>query len=386
MFKIIFYLSLMGLLYAYFGYPLLMVLLARMKKEEHIKKSNITPFISLVIAAYNEERNIAAKLREISNLDYPREKIEVFVVSDCSSDATDEIVNGFADADKRIHLFRMDRRSGKIAAYRTVLPLLKGEIIVFSDAASLINYKSISKLISNFNDPSVGCAGGFLRYLQPPGTGRGSVGRGEKRYWSYETRIRELEGRLSSLPSVSGTLYAVRKNLYPMDMKENLADDLIVPLRVKKAGFRTVFEKEAVCRDFTTMSAKEEIAKRIRITIQNISGLIDERGILNPFRYGLFSILVISHKLFRILVPVFLVNIFVLSLLLSFHYAVFLVLFISQILFYLGAAAGYLINKKVKFNLGNVLFYFCLSNLAILKGIMKFFIGERVVTWETVRV
>ncbi len=382
MFKIIFCISLLGLFYAYFGYPLFMVLLARVKKEGHIKKGNITPFISLVIAAYNEERNIAAKLREISNLDYPREMIEVFVVSDSSSDRTDEIVKGFAD--KEINFFRMDKRSRKIAAYLTALPLLKGEIIVFSDAASLINYKSIRKLISNFNDPSVGCAGGLLTYIHP--TGVTSVGKGEKKYWSYETRIRELESRLSSLPSVSGTLYAVRKNLYPIDMKESLADDLIVPLRVKKAGFKTVFEKEAICNDFTTTSIKEEMAKRIRITIQNINGLIDEREILNPFKYGIFSILVISHKLFRILVPVFLVNIFISSLLLSFHYSVFLVLFTLQIFFYLGATAGYVINKKVKFSLGNAMFYFCLSNLAILKGIIKFFIGERVVTWETVRV
>lgn len=382
MLKIVFYLSLFGLFYAYFGYPLLMGLLARIKKEEPVQKGAFTPFVSLVIAAYNEERNIGAKLREISNLDYPREKLEVFVVSDSSSDRTDEIVRGFAD--KGINLLRMDKRGGKIAAYRTVLPLLKGEIVVFSDAASLINHKSISKLISNFNDLSVGCAGGFLKYLQPHGTN--SISRGEKKYWSYETRIRELESRVSSLPSVSGALYAVRKNLYPLNMKESLADDLIVPLRIKKAGLRTVFEKEAVCHDFTTMSAKEEIAKRIRITIQNISGLIAERGILNPFQYGLFSLIVISHKLFRILVPLFLLNIFILSLLLSFRYSLFLVLFTVQILFYLGAAAGYLINKKVKFSLGNVMFYFCLSNLAILKGIMKFFIGERVVTWETVRV
>lgn len=382
MFKYLFLLSIAAIFYTYWGYPLLMILLTRVKRDIPVKKGNIAPFISLVIAAYNEERNIGAKLREITNLDYPREKIEVFVVSDSSSDRTDEIVKGFAD--KGINLFRTDKRSGKIAAYRTVLPLLKGEIIVFSDAASLINYKSISKLISNFNDPSVGCAGGFLTYIHP--TGANSVGKGEKKYWSYETRIRELESRLSSLPSVSGTLYAVRRNLYPADMKESLADDLIVPLRVKKAGFRTVFEKEAICNDFTTISIKEEIAKRMRITIQNISGLIEEHGILNPFKYGIFSILVISHKLFRILVPVFLLSIFISSLLLSFHYYVFLVLFTLQIFFYLGAAAGYVINKKVKFSLGNTLFYFCLSNLAILKGIIKFFIGERVVTWETVRV
>lgn len=378
--KILFWSSIILLFYTYFGYPLFMALLLKFKKERPINKKEITPYISIVIPAYNEEKSIGAKLNEVINLNYPREKMEVIVVSDASSDRTDEIISGFLS--QGVKLVRMEKRSGKIAAYRKVLPLLKGEIIVFSDATSILSTNSLIHLISNFNDETVGCAGGVLTYVNLK---QASVGKGEKKYWSYEKRIREYENKLCSLPSVSGTFYAVRKELYPLDMKDDLADDLIVPFYVRKKRMRIVIDDSAICKDFTTLTIKEEMGKRIRITVQNIRGLLDQPDILNPFQYGLYSILVISHKLFRLLVPIFLLTIFIASLFLSLRSLVFLSVLASQILFYSGGYIGYRINKKIKFSLGNAIFYFCLSNLAILIGIGKFFKGEKIVTWETVR-
>ena len=378
--KTLFWSSLILLFYTYFGYPMFMSILAKCKKAKPINKQMITPYISIVIAAYNEEKNIGAKLNDILNLDYPREKIEVFVVSDASSDGTDEIVKGFLG--RGIKLLRLEKRSGKIAAYRKALSCLKGEIIVFSDAASLLNKDSIKNLISNFNDKTVGCAGGLLNYISLK---KANVGRGERKYWNYEKKIRVLESQLSSLTSVSGTLYAVRKELYPLNIKDYLADDLIVPFTVKKAGFRTVLEPQAFCSDFTTLTIEEEMAKRIRITVQNIRGLLNQLGILNPFKYGLFSFLVISHKLFRLLVPLFLVLLFTVSLILSFNAWIFFLIFLAQMLFYVVVLAGYFSKQRIQSGLGNALYYFCLSNLSILIGIAKSFKGEKFATWETVR-
>ncbi len=379
--KIMFWLLFFCLVYTYFGYPIFMSLMYKLKKMPPVDKGNITPHISIVVAAYNEEKNIAAKLNDILNIDYPKDKMEVFVVSDASSDRTDEIVKGFLD--KGVKFYRMVIRSGKIAAYRAVFPLLRGEIIVFSDATSILNPNSITHLVSNFNDNSIGCVGGFLVYVNPK---QAITGRGEKKYWSYEQKIREYESRLSSLPSVSGTFYAVRKELFPVWMNDDLADDLIVPFYVKKKGFRTVFESQAICKDFTTLKIGEEMAKRTRITLQNLRGLMNQIDMLNPFKYGIFSLLVISHKLFRSIVPLFLVPLFIVTLFLSFYSVAFLLIFLLQIIFYFGAWAGYQINKERKFSIGNSIFYFCLSNLAILVGIVKFLKGERVATWETVRV
>ena len=370
MLKYIFWSMLGALFYTYFGYPLFMAFLLKFKKVKGTVIGNIRPFISIVIAAYNEEKDISAKLNGILNSDYPKDKMEVVVISDCSSDGTDKIVATFAD--KGVRLFRLEERTGKIGGYRKVIGHLKGEIIVFSDATSLLSPNSISSLVDNFADPKVGCAGGLLAYMNPKNAG---IGEGENQYWGYETRIRDMESALCSLTSVSGTLYAVRKDLYPLDIKDYLADDLIVPIRVIKAGFRVVLEKKAVCREFTTLNIDEEMNKRIRITSQNIRGLIDQMDILNPFRYGLYSILVISHKLFRLLVPIFLIAAFLANLILMFSSKWYMLIMFMQILFYAGAMVG----------VSNSLFYFCLSNWAILVGIARTFKGEKVVTWETMR-
>ncbi|MDP2923098.1 MAG: glycosyltransferase family 2 protein [Candidatus Omnitrophota bacterium] len=378
--KLLFYLSLIFLFYTYCGYILFMSILARLRKDKAVDKQPITPLISVVIAAYNEEKNIGGKLNDIINLDYPREKMEVFVVSDASSDATDEIVSGFAG--RGVKLLRLEKRSGKIAAYRKALPQIKGEIVVFSDATSVLTHNSLANLVSNFNDKSVGCVGGLLTYINPK---RALVGKGENKYWQYEKRVIELESRLASLTSVSGTLYAVRKELYPLDIKDYLADDLIVPFNVVKKGYRVILEPQAVCYDYTTLSINEEMAKRIRITVQNIRGLIDQPGILNPFKYGLYSFLVISHKLFRLLVPFFMAALLISNIFLLFHSSLFAFLLVLQIIFYLANFYGYAISERYKFSTGKYLFYFGLSNYAILMGIIQCIRGQKVVTWETIR-
>jgi len=378
--KVLFWLSAILLFYSYLGYPLVMFCIAVCKRKRQIIKASITPQISVVIPAYNEERNIGAKLNDILNSDYPQDRMEVFVISDASTDSTDDIVKGFAD--RGVKLFRLNERSGKIAAYRKVLPLLKGEIIIFSDATSILETDSISNLINNFYDESVGCAGGLLMYINPKDA---TIGNSERKYWKYEKNIRRMENQLSSLPSVSGTFYAVRKKLYPLDMKDDLADDLIVPFNVRKAGLRTVLEPSALCKDFTTLNIQDEMGKRVRITVQNIRGLLAYPEILNPFKYGLFSLLVISHKLFRLLAPIFMIVLFVSNLFLSFHSWLFLLVFIAQVAFYAAGINGYTIYKRTKFSLANTLFYFCLSNLAVFIGMIKFFNGEKVISWETVR-
>ena len=380
MLRSIFYLSILVLLYTYFGYPILLAILMKFKREKPIVKRNITPKVSIVISAYNEEETIAEKLYNLLSLNYPRKNMEVVVVSDASTDEMDEIVKGFADQGVKLH--RLRQRSGKIAAYRRVLPLLQGEIIVFSDATSYLHKDSIRYLISNFNDPTIGCVGALLEYTNPEDA---IVGEGEDKYWEYEKKVKEYESNLCSLTSISGTLYAVRKDLYPCNIKDDLADDLIVPLQIKKRGFRTVLEPKAICKEFTTLSVKEDMAKRIRITIQNIRGLIDQAEILNPFRYGLYSLLVTSHKLLRLLVPAFLLIIFISNAILAYGSWIYSLIFISQIMFYLVGFVGYFMNGRVRLKLINTVFYFCLSNLAILVGIIEFFKGKKMATWEPIR-
>ena len=379
--KIIFLLTFFFVFYTYLGYPLIMWILMKLKRKSSVNKKFITPNISIVISAYNEEKSIQEKLENLASLNYPQDKLEVVIISDASSDKTDEIVKNFAQEGKlKIKFYRQPSRRGKIAGYRKVYPHLEGEIIIFTDATSILEKDSLLYLVSNFADESVGCVGGLIKYVNPA---KASVGEAEGIYWKYEKKIRELESALCSLPSVSGTFYAVRKELYPYKMREWLADDLVVPIYVKKQGFHTVLDEKAICYERTVSSIKEEIAKRVRITIQNIRGLIEQKDILNPFKYGLFSLIIISHKLFRLLVPIFLVILFVSNLFLLQTSGIFLGLFLLQIIFYLIGAGGHFMKRQHK--LINSLFYFCLSNWAILLGIIRYLKGEKVITWEPVR-
>jgi len=379
--KSLFWFTFLSVIYTYFGYFLLIWLFSKLKKNTSINKKGITPNISIVISAYNEEKSIEKKLRNLASLNYLQDKLEIVIISDASSDRTDEIVKTFAQKERiKIEFYRQISRSGKIAAYRKVYPYLKGEIIIFTDATSILEKDSLLYLVSNFGDESVGCVGGLIKYVNPA---KASVGEAEGIYWKYEKKIRELESALCSLPSVSGTFYAVRKELFPYEMKEWLADDLVVPIYVKKQGFRTILDEKAICYERTVSSIKEEIAKRVRITIQNIRGLIEQKDILNPFKYGLFSLIIISHKLFRLLVPIFLVILFVSNLFLLQTSGIFLGLFLLQIIFYLIGVGGYFMRRQHK--LINSLFYFCLSNWAILLGIIRYLKGEKVITWEPVR-
>jgi len=366
--------------YTYFGYPLLLSSIKKARGVETINKQKIFPSVSFVVPAHNEEQAIGDKIRNILSLDYPKSNLEVVVVSDASTDKTNKIVESFST--QGVMLLKMDEQSGKIAAYRKALPHLSGEIVVFSDATSYIEKDSLGHLVSNFSDSTVGCVGALLKYHNPKDA---AVGKGESKYWEYEKKIKELESGISSLTSVSGTLYGVRKELYPLNMRDDLADDLIVPLEVKKRGFRTVLEEKAICRESTALGIKEEILKRMRITIQNIRGLINQFNVLNPFRYGIYSLMLISHKLLRILVPAVLISFFVLTVLLFNKAWTFSFLLIMQAIFYFVGLAGYFLNKKIKIKLVNFVFYFCLSNLAILLGIFEFFRGKKMTTWKPVR-
>jgi cellulose synthase/poly-beta-1,6-N-acetylglucosamine synthase-like glycosyltransferase len=368
------------LVYTYVGYALLLEALWRTRRRLTVAKGPVPLPVSLVIPAYNEEQAIQGKLQNLLSLDFPRDRLEIVVVSDASTDETDAIVRRFAD--QGVTLVRLPARAGKIAAYETVLPELHGEIIVFSDATSILERHALMRLIENLADPSVGCVGAQVRFVNPQ---RAAVGSGVNAYWDYESLIRRRESDLRSLVSVSGTLYAVRRSLYPRGIRTDLADDLIVPLHVAAQGSRTVFEPAAICVESTTLNVTEEMAKRTRITIQNIRGLVSRTEMLNVFRYGLFAVFLISHKLLRLLVPIWLLLLLAVTLLLAPRNAGFAAFAGAQLLLYAAGLAGYLLQSRLQLRLLNVAFYFSLSNLAIFVGILRYFKGARVATWETLR-
>ena len=381
--KVIFFLSAGLIIYTYFGYPFILFILAGLKRKERAirgNKNKALPMVSLLIAARNEEAAIAKRIENAILLDYPREKLEIIVISDSSTDNTDKIVRQYRD--KGIILHRSAKWLGKIAAYKSAMKKVRGEIIVFSDATSSYNKDTIKKLVHNFSDKNVGCVCGQLKYINPDNS---MIGTGEGFYWKYEVGIRKKENLLGGLVAVTGTIYALRKELY-FNFPNELADDLIIPGMVRKKGYKTVFEPEAICIEETTTERKEEFPKRVRITIQNIRGLFYMKELLNPFRYGIFSLELFSHKLLRMSAPLFLITAFISSVILAESSVVFRIFCILQAIFYLTAIIVAVLHGNLAKNKTiSIPFYFCISNLAVLTGIGKALLGEKRATWKTTR-
>jgi cellulose synthase/poly-beta-1,6-N-acetylglucosamine synthase-like glycosyltransferase len=344
------------------------------------KQNDDYPVVSVIIAAYNEEKAISGKILNSLALDYPKEKLEIIIASDCSTDRTHEIVKGFAQ--DNIKLSVAAKRAGKTAGRNRVVPVARGDIIVMSDATSHYQKDALKKLIRNFSDERIGCVGGILSYIDPSGS---LIGEGEGLYWKYEVMIRKIESKIGQLTSVSGAIYAVRKELF-REIPEALADDLIMPLTVRKLGYRSIYEPEAVCIEETTKNNSEEWNKRKRIAVRNIMGLAYMRELLNPFKYGFFALQLISHKVCRLLVPLFLIAVFIVNAFLVAQSKVYLIFMCAQVVFYCLALLGNLVQKlKKKNKLLFVPLYFCVTNLGILMGIVKFLKKENEKVWEPVR-
>src|SRR5438552_1450224 len=206
--EIVFWLSVVALFYTYAGYPLLLALVSTLRAQR-VRRGQFEPTVTIIITAYNEERDLAAKLENTLALDYPRDLLEIIVASDCSTDGTDEIARNFVD--RGVRLIRQPERLGKVAAQNAAVAQACGEVILFSDATTMYNPDVVRAIVPGFADKSVGCVGGRLVYVDGSDS---SIGLGARSYWSYESRLRTYQGRIWSLIGTSGCLYAVRRSAF----------------------------------------------------------------------------------------------------------------------------------------------------------------------------
>lgn len=283
--------------YPYIFYPPLAWAISRISDRKVRKDDAYRPPVTIVIAAYNEAKHIEATVRNKLELDYPRELLEVIVVSDGSSDGTDYIVRRLAAADDRVRLIRQEPRQGKTAALNLALAEAKNNIIVFSDANSIYERGALKSLVRNFADPDVGYVSGQMKYVNPDGS---LVGDGCTAYMRYENRLREAETRLGSIVGVDGGIDAVRRDLY-RQMRADQLPDFVLPLTVVEQGRRVVFERDAVLQEEALGDEASEFRMRVRVSLRALWALWDKRRLLNPFRYGRFAFQLWSHKVLRYL-------------------------------------------------------------------------------------
>jgi glycosyltransferase involved in cell wall biosynthesis len=371
--EIIFWISVGFVFYAYFGYPIILAGISLFKNQS-IKKGNITPIVSFVIAAYNEERRIKDKIENTLMQDYQQEKFEVIVASDCSSDRTDEIVRSFNS--RGVKLVRASERKGKETAQKLAIDIARGEILVFSDVATMLQPDALSRIVNNFNDATVGCVSSIDRFVDKEGKISG-----EGAYVKYEMFLRSLETKVNSLVGLSGSFFAARREVC-FDWATDLQSDFNTVINSVKLGLRGVLDHETMGYYANIADEKNEFDRKVRTVLRGISVLMKNLKLLNFFRYGLFSWQLFSHKLCRWLVPFALASGLLSNAVLIDHSRTYLFLFLCQCMFYALAIAGIWTNLLAKRNSLKVPSFFVLVNLSILNAWYQYVRGERVVSWE----
>lgn len=365
--------------YTYVGYPALVYLLSRLF-EKPVRRADITPKVSIIIAAYNEERDIAQKIENTLALEYPKAKLEIIVASDCSSDSTDRIVASYAQEGVILH--RRLERLGKSVAQNAAMKCSTGEIIVFSDATTHYNPNAIQKIVRSFADPEVGCVAGHLLYVDRSTT---AVGQGCRSYWGYERFIKQCESKLGSLIGVSGCLYAVRRSSYAR-LALDMSSDFVIATEIYLQGLRTIYDCEAISTEDTNKRSQDEFRMRVRVIEQTLSALQRYQKVFNLRAHPLFGFQMISHKVLRYGVPVFLIAAFLSNMMLMGYSEIYNLAFIGQITFYLAVITGWICDwLKLRTGPLGFPYYFALANAASLVAFIKFIRGEAHVIWEPIR-
>ncbi len=369
-----------GLLtYVYAGYPLLSGLLARIAARPH-RRDAIEPSVSLIILAYNEERDIAAKLENSLALDYPSDKLEIVVASDGSEDRTDEIVRGFAD--RGVRLFRADEHPGKTGTTNRVVPGTQGEILVFSDATGVYGHDALRALVRNFADPEVGAVSGRVTYTY----GGSASAEGFDAYQKLVVFARKADGEWGTETSTSGSITAIRRELF-RPIPSQLDFDMANPLHVALAGRRTVYEPEATSGEEAREEAASEFGARVRMAVFAFSFLPYLLSHLRECQNRRYVFQMLSHKVLRWLSPFLLLGLLASSALLASQSTLAVCALTAQLLFYALAGAGYLMqgSRGLIARATGIPLFFVTINLAFLVGGMRWLRGERIGTWKPER-
>ena len=386
--KILFWLLIFIVFYAYVGYGILLYILIKIKRITGIPDSgSITPDyepdVTLFIAAYNEKAFVAEKIKNSRELDYPAEKLHMVWVTDGSDDGTPEELKKY----EGVTVHHLPQRNGKIGAMNRGMKFVKTPVVVFCDANTLLGRESIRRIVSLFSNPKVGCVSGEKRIFSKEKDA--AAGAGEGLYWKYESTLKKWDAELYSVVGAAGELFAIRTELYREVERDTILDDFIISLRVAQEGYTIQYDPEAYAIETASANVKEELKRKIRISAGGIQSVVRLRSLLNVFKYGTLSFQYISHRVLRwTLAPLALLLLIVSGLILALAEGIvglglYSVLFWLQILFYVSALLGwYLENHSIRIKLLFVPYYFFIMNLSVFLGFKRYIKGSQSVNWE----
>jgi glycosyltransferase involved in cell wall biosynthesis len=375
--------------YTYVGFPLLVMLRARLRPRPH-RTADITPTVSVIIAAHDEAAAIGARVDNLLALDYPADAAEFVIASDGSSDAT--VAEAGRRADARVRVLDLPRL-GKAAALNAAVAASSGEILVFSDANTAYAPDAVRQLVRSFADPEVGGVAGNQVYL--PATAEDgafdpaaatAVGAGERSYWDFDRVVKEAESLGGSVISATGAIYAMRRELF-RPVPDGVTDDFVTSTRVVAQGRRLVFEPGAVALEPVAGSSGREYRRKVRIMTRGLRGVAVARQLLDPRVHGFYSVQLVTHKLLRRLMVVPLLVIAVVSPGLWDAGPLYRLATLGQVAMYGLGAAGLALGDRPA---GRrpwfaIPAFFCLVNVASLHALYNLVTGQRIDRWVPAR-
>lgn len=374
-----FLVALFIIFYSYLGYGLLIYIILKLKNRSKKIASDYEPEVTLIVAAYNEQDFIQTKIDNSLSLNYPKEKLQFIFITDGSTDDTPNIV----ERTEAITLMHEPARKGKTAALNRAMKTVTTPIVIFTDANTLLNENAIKEITKHYADPKVGGVAGEKKVISNENS---NAEAGEGIYWKYESFLKKQDSDFYTVVGAAGELFSIRTELYE-ELDENvLLDDFIISLRVCSKGYRVAYEPNAYAIESPSESMKEEQKRKIRISAGSIQAMIMLKSLLNPFKNPKLFFQYVSHRVLRwTLCPLLLPVIFILNIWLCIYSdsLLFYLFLISQIIFYLLAAIGWILaNRNVKSRFLYIPYYFVFMNASVYLGFIRYMKKNQSVLWE----
>lgn len=386
--KLLFWIFFFLLFYTYIGYALILFLVVSLKNlfasQKVQNKTDYQPDVCLFVTAFNEKDYIHQKVKNSFQLDYPKEKVQYIWVTDGSDDGTPDLLKKY----EKLEVYHQPERHGKMHAMNRGMQFVKAPVVIFSDTNTLLNKNAIREIVAQFSIPEVGCVAGEKRIIEKEADVAAAAGEGL--YWKLESWVKKMDAQLNSAVGAVGELFAIRSEMFEEVETDTVLDDFIISLRIAQKGYKIAYTPNAYAEETASLNVKEELKRKIRIAAGGIQSLSRLSGLLNPFKYGLLSWQFISHKALRwTLAPaslflLFFVNGWIILQNNSGGETGFYTLFFwFQVVCYLLAAVGWFFeNRKIRFKLLFVPYYFVSINYASVRGIFRYFRKKQPAGWE----
>lgn len=387
--QFIFWILLLTVLYTFVGYSLVLFFLLKIKKLLFPKKvlsfnDSYEPEICLFVTAFNEKDYVNQKVTNSFSLDYPKEKIQYLWITDGSDDGTPDLLKNY----NQLEVHHLPERKGKMHAMNRGVKFVKAPIIIFSDTNTILGNQSIREIVTRFSNPTTGCVAGEKRIIEKDADS--AAGAGEGLYWKFESWIKRMDSELNSAVGAVGELFAIRTELFEDLEEDTLLDDFMISLRIAQKGYHIAYTPNAYAEETASLNVKEELKRKIRIAAGGIQTIFRLKGLLNPFRFGILSWQYFSHKVLRwTLAPLSLVLILPVNLLIVWQQNGWvntgfftLTLYIQALCYVLALVGWYFENRKIRFKLLFIPYYFTSINYAAIRGIFRYLEGKQTVNWE----